>query len=270
MEIQGKVAVVTGAAGGIGEAIARELLAQGAKVTVVDLDQDRVDAAVAPMAEEHPGSVIGMAGDVSSNDVITQIIERTNAELGEVDMYFANAGISGPQGIGESDDEWDTIMDVNVMAHVRAARQLVPAWLERGSGYFVSTASAAGLLSQIGLAAYSTTKAAAVAFSEWLAITYAKDGIGVSCLCPMGVNTDMLNSGLGSSGEDGALGARVVASAGDVLEPADVAKVVLQAVRDETFLILPHENVREFMRRKGTDHDRWLAGMSRMQERLSK
>lgn len=270
VDIQGKVAVVTGAAGGIGEALAHELLAEGAKVAVVDLDQKRVDAAVAKMAEQHAGSVIGMAGDVSSNDVIRGIIERTESELGEIDMYFANAGIIGPHGIGDSDDDWDQIIDVNVLAHVRAARMLVPAWVERGSGYFISTASAAGLLSQIGAAAYSTTKSAAVTFSEWLAITYAKDGIKVSCLCPMGVNTDMLNTGLESTDETDSLGARVVQSAGGVLEPSDVAKTVLQAVRDEVFLILPHEEVREYMRRKGSDHDRWLRGMARLQERQSR
>ena len=267
MEIQGKVAVVTGAAGGIGEALARELLEQGAKVTVVDLDQKRVDAAVKPMAEQHPGSVIGMAGDVSSTEVIQGVLDRTRDELGEVDMYFANAGIIGPRGIGDTDEDWATIMDVNVLAHVRAARLLVPGWVERGSGYFISTASAAGLLSQIGAAAYATTKSAAVAFSEWLSITYSKDGVRVSCLCPQGVNTDMLNSGLESSDDKDSLGARVVTSAGGVLEPEDVAKTVLQAVNDEVFLILPHEEVRTYMKRKGDDHERWLKGMARLQER---
>jgi NAD(P)-dependent dehydrogenase (short-subunit alcohol dehydrogenase family) len=155
-----------------------------------------------------------------------------------------------------------------VNAHVLAARLLVPGWVERGGGYFVSTASAAGLLSQIGDAPYSVTKHAAVAFAEWLSLTYGDRGLRVSCLCPMGVNTAMLNAGLDLEDEHG-LGARVVAAAGRVLEPEDVAETVVQAIREERFLILPHPEVGEFLRRKGSDPDRWLAGMRRLQAHIT-
>jgi NAD(P)-dependent dehydrogenase (short-subunit alcohol dehydrogenase family) len=151
------------------------------------------------------------------------------------------------------------------MAHVRAARLLVPRWLERGGGYFVATASAAGLLTQIGAAPYSVSKHAAVAFAEWLSVTYGDRGIGVSCLCPMGVNTNMLNAGLDADDAGTALGANVVAHAGEILEPEVVADRVLEAIERETFLVLPHPEVLEFFRRKGTDYDRWLRGMRRLQ-----
>jgi NAD(P)-dependent dehydrogenase (short-subunit alcohol dehydrogenase family) len=153
---------------------------------------------------------------------------------------------------------------VNIRAHILAARRLVPEWLERGEGYFLSTASAAGLLTQIGSAPYSVTKHAAVAFAEWLSVTYGDRGLRVSCLCPMGVNTAMLNAGLDMAGDEG-LGTRVVATTGDVLEPEDVAGVVVDAVREERFLVLPHPEVLEFFRRKGADYDRWLKGMRRLQ-----
>ena len=156
---------------------------------------------------------------------------------------------------------------MNVNAHVLAARRLVPAWLERGEGYFVTTASAAGLLSQIGDAPYSVTKHAAVAFAEWLSLTYGDRGLRVSCLCPMGVNTAMLNAGLDMEDSHG-LGARVVAASGRVLEPEDVADDVMRAIREERFLILPHPEVGEFLRRKGDDTERWLAGMRRLQAQV--
>ncbi|HEY4097658.1 MAG TPA: SDR family oxidoreductase, partial [Baekduia sp.] len=175
----------------------------------------------------------------------------------------------GAQGLGDSDEEWARTIDVNVLAHVRAARLLLPGWLERGSGYFVATASAAGLLTQIGAAPYSVTKHAAVAFSEWLSVTYGGRGIRVSCLCPMGVDTNMLNAGLDSEDEAEALGAKVVAHAGDVLAPEEVAERVLEAIDDERFLILPHPEVLEFYRRKGTDYDRWLRGMRRLQAEVT-
>jgi NAD(P)-dependent dehydrogenase (short-subunit alcohol dehydrogenase family) len=151
-----------------------------------------------------------------------------------------------------------------VRAHILAARKLVPGWVERGEGYWLTTASAAGLLTQIGSAPYSVTKHAAVAFAEWLSVTYGDRGLGVSCLCPMGVNTAMLNAGLDSGGDEG-LGTRVVAAAGDVLEPEDVAGAVVEALREERFLVLPHPEVLEFFRRKGADYDRWLKGMRRLQ-----
>jgi NAD(P)-dependent dehydrogenase (short-subunit alcohol dehydrogenase family) len=249
VKIDGKVAVVTGAAGGIGAALAHALSEAGARVVTTDLEADGVD----------------VAADVSQTEDIKEVLAVAQERFGPVDFYCANAGIGGVQGIGEDDADWERIIDVNVMAHVRAARLLVPGWLERGEGYFASTASAAGLLTQIGAAPYSVTKHAAVAFSEWLSVTYGDRGVGVSCLCPMGVNTNMLNGGLESEDETEALGANVVAAAGDILEPETVADRVLEAIEAETFLVLPHPEVLEFFRRKGTDYDRWLRGMRRLQ-----
>jgi NAD(P)-dependent dehydrogenase (short-subunit alcohol dehydrogenase family) len=248
VNVDGKVAVVTGAAGGIGAALARGLADAGARVVTTDLRGD-----------------VDIVGDVSAPDHIAAVLELA----GPVDLYCANAGVPGAQGLGDDEDDWARTIDVNVLAHVRAARLLLPGWLARGSGYFVATASAAGLLTQIGAAPYSVTKHAAVAFAEWLSITYGDRGVGVSCLCPMGVNTDMLNEGLESDDPATALGANVVAAAGAVLEPEDVAARVLEAVATETFLVLPHPEVLEFLQRKTTDYDRWLRGMRRLQSQIN-
>ena len=270
MDFEGKVAIVTGGAGGIGSALAAALVSEGTNVVVADLQQPRVDAVVASLEAAHPGKAVGAAADVSAEADIQRLIDLAESKYGPVDFYFANAGVADGAGIGEDNKVWETALEVNVMAHVRAARLLVPAWLERGAGYFVSTASAAGLLTQIGSAAYSTTKHAAVGFSEWLSVTYGDRGIQVSCLCPMGVNTDMLNGGLNSDDEEGeGLGARVVESAGQVLEPEVVAAAVLDTMRAGRFLVLPHAEVLEFYRRKGSDYDRWLAGMRRLQARIA-
>lgn len=250
MNAEGKVAVVTGAGGGIGAALARALADAGARVTTTDLRGD-----------------VDVRADVSQTGEIERVLDAAGGAAA-VDLYCANAGIGGEQGIGDDDDQWARIVDVNVLAHVRAARLLLPGWLERGSGYFVATASAAGLLTQIGAAPYSVTKHAAVAFAEWLSITYGDRGVGVSCLCPMGVNTDMLNSGLDAEDADTALGASVVAAAGAVLEPEEVAERVLEAIAAETFLVLPHPEVLDFYRRKGADYDRWIRGMRRLQAQV--
>jgi NAD(P)-dependent dehydrogenase (short-subunit alcohol dehydrogenase family) len=249
VNVDGKVAVVTGAGGGIGAALAAALTEAGARVTTTDIKGD-----------------VDVVADVAKTEDIEKVLDAAGG-VGAVDLYCANAGIFGEQGIGEDDAEWERIIDVNVLAHVRAARLLVPAWLERGSGYFVATASAAGLLTQIGAAPYSVTKHAALGFAEWLSITYGDRGVGVSCLCPMGVNTDMLHAGMGDDGP--ALGASVVTSAGAVLEPEDVAARVLEAIAAETFLVLPHPEVLEFYRRKGADYDRWLRGMRRLQDQAA-
>jgi NAD(P)-dependent dehydrogenase (short-subunit alcohol dehydrogenase family) len=249
VKVDGKVAVVTGAAGGIGAALAALLAERGAHVVTTDLDGARVD----------------VAADSSKTEDIKKVLDVARRRHGPVDLYCANAGVPGAQGLGDSDEDWARTIDVNVLAHVRAARLLVPHWLQRGSGYFVATASAAGLLTQIGAAPYSVTKHAAVAFAEWLSVTYGDRGIGVSCLCPMGVNTNMLNSGLDADDAETALGANVVAHAGAILEPEQVADRVLEAIEAETFLVLPHPEVLEFFRRKGTDYDRWLRGMRRLQ-----
>jgi NAD(P)-dependent dehydrogenase (short-subunit alcohol dehydrogenase family) len=261
MELEGRVAVVTGGASGIGRAIARRVAAEGARgIVVADLDGSGAEG----VAGEIGAAAAGIACDVSSQEQVDRLLDHAEDAFGPVDVFFANAGIGAGSGLDAPDEVWERTWGVNVNAHVLAARRLVPGWLERGEGYFVSTASAAGLLTQIGDVVYSVTKHAAVAFSEWLSITYGDRGVRVSCLCPMGVNTPLLNAGLDMEDSTG-LGARVVAAAGRVLEPEDVAGEVVQALREERFLILPHAEVGEFLRRKGDDHDRWLAGMRRLQ-----
>ncbi len=200
---------------------------------------------------------------------IRKVVDLTAANFGPVDMYFANAGVGVGQGLGATDGDWHVATEVNVVAHVRAARVLMPTWLERGRGYFFATASASGLLTQLGSPTYSATKHAAVAFAEWLAITYGGRGIVVSCLCPMGVNTAMLSGGAASDDADANLSARAVSTAGRVVEALDVADVAMEAVQDERFLVTPHPEVLEFTRRKGADHDRWIRGMQRYHESIS-
>jgi NAD(P)-dependent dehydrogenase (short-subunit alcohol dehydrogenase family) len=264
MELEGSAAVVTGGASGIGRALALRFAAEGARsVVVADLQEDRAQA----VADEIGDRALAVACDVSDHKQVTELIDRAREHASDIDVFCANAGIGTGLGEDAPDEAWDAIMGVNVMAHVYAARQLVPYWLERGEGYFVATASAAGLLTQIGDAPYAVTKAAAVAFAEWLAITYGARGIRVSCLCPMGVRTPLLEGGLEQAGSEG-VGARTVAAAGELLEPEQVAGDVVDAMREERFLVLPHPIVGEFMRRKGDDHDRWLAGMRRLQSRI--
>lgn len=271
MDINGATAIVTGAAGGIGAAIAQRLLEGGARVVVSDLDATRLDATAERLGEvAGSAAVVAVAGDASADADIARMIDTAQASFGPVDLFFANAGVGDGSGLQATDDQWQLALDVNVLAHVRAARQLVPGWLERGSGYFVSTASAAGLLTQIGSATYSVSKHGAVGFAEWLAVTYGDQGIGVSCLCPMGVDTDMLRTGMSSDGGDGGhVAAAAVTNAGAVLDATTVADDVLAAVEHGTFLVLPHANVREFLRRKVDDHDRWIAGMQRYNQQLT-
>lgn len=267
MDVSGKVAIVTGAAGGIGAALAQRLVEAGARVVASDLDAARLEDTVAALAEAHAGRIIALAGDAASSEDIAALVAAAAREFGPVDLYFANAGVPGGAEIGD-EAAWDLALDVNVRGHVRAAQQLVPGWTERGEGYFVSTASAAGLLTQIGSATYSVSKHAAVAFAEWLSVTYGHQGVRVSCLCPMGVNTAMLNSGAQSDVEIERRMAQAVLEAGSVVEPLEVADLVLTAVQDETFLVLPHPEVLSMWQRKGTDYDRWLAGMRRYQDSL--
>ena len=261
MDVNGRTAVVTGAAGGIGAALAAELVDRGARVLLADLDP-AVETTAQSLSQPH------WAGDVSSNDGVDALLEAARQQLGGIDLYFANAGIGGASGLGD-DGDWDTIIDVNLRAHIRAAQRLIPDWTDRGEGYFVATASAAGLLTQIGSAGYAVTKHAALAFAEWLSVTYGDDGVRVSVLAPMGVNTKIL-WGDGDTPKTGdALAAqKAVSEAGSVLEPADVARTVLDAVDREEFLILPHPEVLDMYRMKGSDYDRWLGGMRRYQAKL--
>jgi NAD(P)-dependent dehydrogenase (short-subunit alcohol dehydrogenase family) len=207
---------------------------------------------------------VGFVADVSTEEGNVALIEQAEAAFGPVELFFANAGIGGGTDLASTSEEaWQQTFDINVNAHRWAAKHLLPGWLAAGEGYFCSTASAAGLLAQIGSAPYTVTKRAAVAFAEWLSITYGDQGVRVSCLCPQGVNTDMLR---GSEQLGG--GASVVRSAGDVLEPDAVADVVADAIAEERFLILPHPQVHQFMQRKADDPDRWLAGMRKLQARV--
>lgn len=264
MDVLDRTAVVTGAAGGIGAAVAGGLLARGAKVSLSDLPGPRLDETVARLAGEHgQDRVQSVPADVSDPDDLERLVVTATERHGPVDLFFANAGVPGTRDLGASDAEWQQALDVNVLAHVRAARLLVPGWLERGEGYFVSTASAAGLLTQIGSATYSVSKHGAVAFAEWLAVTYGTRGVRVSCLCPMGVDTDMLNAGRESGDPLEQKMARAVTEAGDVLSPARVADIVLEAVHQERFLVLPHPQVHRMVQGKAADHDRWIAGMQR-------
>jgi NAD(P)-dependent dehydrogenase (short-subunit alcohol dehydrogenase family) len=265
MEISGKVAIVTGAGAGIGAALARQLVAEGARVVLADLDAE----AVAGVADSIGAGVIAVGGDVADEQVIQGLIDRAAAEFGPVDLFFANAGIGGGPGLDSTDAQWSAALEVNVLAHVRAARLLMPDWLERGSGYFISTASAAGLLTQIGSAPYSVTKHAAVGFAEWLSVTYGDKGIRVSCVCPMGVDTQLLRGGLvPEDAAAGELAIKAVTTAGAVMSPEQVAEVVLAGVEAEHFLILPHPEVLKMYRYKGSDYDRWLDGMRRFQAAL--
>jgi len=261
MELTGKVCVVTGGASGIGRALALRFAEAGAAgVVVADLDEPGAEA----VAGEIGTRARGVRCDVADEAQIDALVSAAEAAFGPVDLFAANAGVAVGSDPLSPDAEWALAMDVNVRAHWLAARRLLPGWLERGSGWFLSTASAAGLLTQIGMAPYAVSKHAAVAFAEWLAITYGDRGIGASCLCPMGVNTPLLHAGE-QAGGDGATATAVVKAAGRVLEPEEVADAVIDALREERFLVVPHPEVLDFWRQKTADYDRWIAGMRRLQ-----
>ncbi len=251
MNPEGRTAVVTGGASGIGRALAQALAAAGARVVVADRD----DVGARRVASGVGG--LAVACDVAREEDVVELIDRAEDAFGPVALFCANAGTATGDGIGTV-GEWETALGVNVLQHVAAARVLVPRWLERGEGWFLATASAAGLLSQIGSAPYSATKHAAVAFAEWLSITYGDRGIGVSCLCPMGVDTPLLRGAPEQA-------AAIVRAAGDVLSPEQVADAALEGLRDGRFLILPHPEVAAFAGQRAADHERWLAGMRRLQ-----
>jgi NAD(P)-dependent dehydrogenase (short-subunit alcohol dehydrogenase family) len=257
--------VVTGGGNGIGRALCRRFHAGGARLVVADLDGAAADAVAEDLNDRRPASAIAVRTDVGTESGNIGLIDAATEAFGGIDIFFANAGVGlGTDPIETPDTDWDVAFDVNIRAHIWAARHLLGPWLDRGEGYFCSTASAAGLLTQIGSAPYSVTKHAAVAFAEWLSITYGDLGVRVSCLCPMGVNTAMLN-GPSDAGAVEAMAGDVVRAAGDVLEPEQVADIVASALAEERFLILPHPEVRTFVQRKADDHDRWIRGMRRLQ-----
>lgn len=240
--------VVTGSGGGIGAALARRFAGRGARVVVNDLDADRATAVAAEIGG------IAVPGDASSI-----VPDALDALGGTIDVYCANAGVSrggGGPGGPLDEREWALSWDVNVMAHVRAAHALLPDWLDRGTGRFVSTVSAAGLLTMIGTAPYSVTKHGAYAFAEWLSLTYRHRGVKVHAICPQGVRTDMLTAG-GSAGD---LVLRPTA-----IEPDDVADALFHGIDEERFLILPHPEVAEYYRARAADPERWLGQMNRIQ-----
>jgi NAD(P)-dependent dehydrogenase (short-subunit alcohol dehydrogenase family) len=254
MDLQDKNVVVTGAGRGIGEALAREFHARGARVAVADLRG--ADAVAASL-----NGAIAFEADVSTEAGNKALVEGAIEAMGHIDLFFANAGVgNGSDVLATPEDDWELAMNVNVHAHRWAARYLLPDWLERGEGYFCSTASAAGLLAQIGSGPYTLSKRAAVAFAEYMSITYGDRGIKVTCLCPQGVNTAMLNAG-----DDAVSGGNVVKAAGDVLEPADVAVQVADTIEQETFFVLPHPEVAGYMQMKAASPDRWLGGMRKLQ-----
>ena len=247
MELKDKVVVITGGSGGIGRAMAKAFLDEGAKgVMLADLDA----AAVAKAASE-----LGCDGMACEAQVIA-LVERTRQLHGPVDLFCSNAGAGG-QGVltDASNAVWQKQWDLHVMAHLYAARAVLPQMIERGSGYLLNTASAAGLLAALGSGPYSVTKAAAVKFAEFLSITHGDDGIKVSVLCPQGVNTAMAPRRLGDGQTDG------------IIEPEQLARTVIEALRAERFYVLPHPEVEEYVRRKGNDIDRWLLGMRRLRKR---
>ena len=250
MQVKNKRVVVTGAASGIGKALCEEFFKAGVKSLVcVDMNIEG--------AEDTARSVNGIAvsADVSKEDDIVNVIKKADEYSGGIDIFCSNAGIGGKPGLFETDaSDWEMIWGVNVQSHIFAAKHVLPQMIERGEGYLMNTSSAAGLLTQLGAAGYAVTKSAAVSFAEWVKITYGGKGIGVSCLCPQAVRTAMTADGPGVAGVDGMMEADVVA-----IE-------VLKAIEEERFLVTPHTEVLEYVKRKGNDRDRWISGMQRLQK----
>jgi len=253
MQVKDRIVVVTGAASGIGQALAQRFAKEGARLVVCsDINGDGAKA----VADQIGG--IAFTTNVGKEEDIQSLIEAVERDHGPIDLFCSNAGIGYGGGAEVSNERWQRIWDINLMAHVWAARHLVPRMIARGGGYLLNTASAAGLLSQVGSAPYAVTKHAAVALAEWLSITHGDDGIKVSVLCPQAVRTAMT-----AGNPDG------VASVDGMLEPEDAAEACLRAIEAETFLVLPHPQVLEYMRRKTADYDRWLGGMRKLNRRFS-
>ncbi len=266
MDLTNRHVVVTGAAAGIGRALAERFHQAGANVVAADLDEAGARHTADALLAIRPGSALAVGADVGTEAGNVALIQAADDQFGQIDLFFANAGVGSGALLDTPEDVWEKAFAVNTHSHRWAAKHLLPGWLARGEGYFCSTASAAGLLSQIGSAPYTMTKHAAVAFAEWLSITYGDAGVRVSCLCPQGVNTNMLNAG---DTPGAGPSSSVVRAAGVVLEPAQVAEVVLDAITAERFLILPHPEVLTYLQRKTGDVDRWLTGMRKLQARMS-
>jgi NAD(P)-dependent dehydrogenase (short-subunit alcohol dehydrogenase family) len=256
--VAGAAVVVTGGGSGIGAALSRRFAAEGARVVVNDID-GAAAAAVAASCHGPAAPATAIAADAASEDGVAGLISAASAALGQIDLFCANAGVGRGGGPEAAEPDWDVSWQVNVMAQVRAARLLLGPWLERGSGHLICTVSAAGLLSMPGSAPYSVTKHAALAFAEWLALTYAHRGLTVQAICPQGVRTPMLD------GSDAR--ARLLLSEA-AIEPAAVAEAVIEGMASGRFLILPHPEVADMYAGRAADTDRWLRGMSRLQQRL--
>jgi len=258
VELSGKNILITGAASGIGRALAIRFAEEGpASLTLLDLHQPPVQDLAQELASDTL-DVLAMGVDVADESQIEAAVAEAESHFGPMDLCCSNAGIGTGGGAEVPTEDWQRIWDINLMAHVHMARAVLPSMLGRGDGYLLNTASAAGLLTQIGSAPYAVTKAAAVSFGEWLAITHGHQGLKVSVLCPQAVNTPMIadmDQG-GVAGVDG------------IIEPEELAEVVVAGIADERFLILPHPKVEEYVRRKGDDYERWITGMQRLQQRF--
>jgi NAD(P)-dependent dehydrogenase (short-subunit alcohol dehydrogenase family) len=256
MEVENKRIIITGSANGIGSSLSRVFKERNVKsMILVDLDESNNSK----LANEVGG--IPYKADVGSEDDIIKLVEFAKQEMGGIDIFCSNAGISGAGGLlNTSNEDWSNIWNVNVMSHIHAAKHALPSMLEQGHGYFMNTASAAGLLTQLGAAGYSVTKSAAVSFAEWLKITYGERGIGVSCLCPQGVRTPMV--------EDAPEIVGSLVSIDGLLEPDVVANEVIECIEKEQFLITPHPEVLEYMKIKASDPDRWINGMQSLTKQL--
>ncbi len=251
MDIRNKVAIVTGGASGIGRAIAQRFAADGAlAVVVADLNLERAQAVAAEI------NGLAVRCDVSQEADIQALVATTRQHYGQVDAYISNAGILGRMGGLDLEDAlWDKMWQIHSMAHLWAARAVVPEMVARGEGYFLVTASAAGLLTIVESPAYAVTKHAAVAFAEWLRIAYGRKGVLVSALCPQSVQTDMVTGDGGSAGHDG------------IIAPEAVAQEVVATMQSEKFLVLPHPEVAQYYRNKGQDYERWIGGLQKMYAR---
>lgn len=259
MDIEGKVVVITGAGNGIGEAIARRMAKAGARGIGIS-DLNLADAQrVAESIRASGGSAIARCVDVANEAALQKLVADTQAEFGPIDVFCSNAGIVDEGGVDASNAKWDRSWDINVMAHVHAARAVLPGMLERGSGYLISTCSAAGLLTSPGAAPYAVTKHAAIALAEWLSIMHGAAGIRVSVICPQAVRTRLLEGSI----QSGNKASQAFASMGTLLEPDSVAECAMRGIEKEEFLILPHPEVRGYFQRKAENIERWLEGMRR-------
>jgi NAD(P)-dependent dehydrogenase (short-subunit alcohol dehydrogenase family) len=264
VKLEGKVAVVTGGAGGIGEALARAFAAEGARAVVVaDIDGEQAERVAAEIDAASGTPAVALRVDAGAEADVTELVRRTELAFGPIDLFCANAGIMVVGGVEAPDEAWERIWRVNVASHIYAARAVLPGMLARGEGYLLHTASAAGLLTQLGSAPYSVTKHAVVGLAEWLSITHGDAGIRVSCLCPQAVETAMTGGARagGRTAGDGASGA----ARDGILAPEAVAEAVVAGLDAEQFLILPHPEVATYEQRRAGDRERWLRGMRRAQ-----